>query len=99
MLTRKGFIIFKYFKNFSPSNSNKHQYTYSTHKQYFLKKAHVLACSVMSDSLQLGGLYPSRLLCPWIFTKVDSHSFLQGTVSDPGSNLCLLHWQVNSLRI
>ena len=68
MLTCKGFIIiFKYFKNFSASNSNKHQYTYSTHKQYFLKKAHVLACSVMSDSLQLGGLNPSSLVCPWIF--------------------------------
>ena len=38
--------------------------------------------SVMSDSLQPHGLWPARLLCPWISpgknTGVGSHSFLQG---------------------
>ena len=27
----------------------------------------VLSCSVMSDSLLLHGLWPTRLLCPWAF--------------------------------
>ena len=41
-----------------------------------------LSCSVMSDSLWLHGLYPSRLLCLWNFpgkiTGVECHFLLQG---------------------
>ena len=52
------------------------------------------ACSVVSNSLQPHGLYPSRLLCPWDFpeknTGVDSHFLLQGIFPTQGSNLCLL---------
>ena len=44
-------------------------------------------CSVMSDSLQLHGLWPARLLCPWNSpvknTGVGSHSF-SGDLPDPG---------------
>ena len=64
----------------------------------------VRACSVVSDSLQPHGLWPTRLLCPWDFpgknTGVGCHFLLQGIFPTQGSNLChlhLLHWQVGSL--
>ena len=42
-----------------------------------------------------------RLLCPWDFsgknTAVGRHFLLQGIFPTQGSNLCLLHWQVNSI--
>ena len=54
--------------------------------------------SVMSD-----GLWPTRLLCPWDFpgrnTGADCHFFLQGTFPTQGSNLHVLHWQVDSLPL
>ena len=34
---------------------------------YQQKKVKKVSCSVMSDSLQPHGLYPTRLLCPWDF--------------------------------
>ena len=44
---------------------------------------HSVGCLVVSDSLQLHGLSPTRLLCPWISpgknTGVDSHSFSRGS--------------------
>ena len=53
----------------------------------------------MSDSLQLFGLEPARLLCSWDFsgknTGVGSHFLLQGRVFLTQrlslSSLCLLH--------
>ena len=58
----------------------------------------------MSDSLQLQGLGPTRLLCPWDSpgknTRVGCHFLLQGIFPTQGLNqhlLCLLHWQVGSL--
>ena len=64
----------------------------------------VSACSVVSDSLQAQGLWPTRLLYPWDFpgknTAVGCHFLLQGIFPTQGSNLChlhLLHWQVGSL--
>ena len=46
------------------------------------------SCSVVSDSLWLHGLYPTRLLSPWDFpgnsTGVDCHFLLQGNLLDPG---------------
>ena len=58
------------------------------------------ACSVLSDSMQLCGLKPARLLCSWNFlgmnTGVGGHFLLR----TQGSNPCLLHlthWQVDSL--
>ena len=46
--------------------------------------------SVMSDSLQIHGLYPTRLLSPWDFpgknTEVGCHFLLQGIFLTQGSN-------------
>ena len=58
-----------------------------------------LLTSVMSDSLQPYGLWPSRLLCPWNFpgqnTGVGCHVLLQGIFPTQGSNPGLLHcWQI-----
>ena len=60
----------------------------------------------MSDSLQLYGLQPTRLLCLWDSpgenTGVGCHALLQGVFLTQGSNprlLCLLHWQVGSLPL
>ena len=54
--------------------------------------------SVVSDSLQVHGLQPAKLLCPWNSpgknTGVGCYFLLQGT---QGSNLGLLHWQADSL--
>ena len=52
-------------------------------------------CSVVSDSLRLYKLYPTRLLCPWNSpgknTGVDCHSLLQRIFPTRGSNPGLLH--------
>ena len=51
--------------------------------------------SVVSDSLQVHGLQPAKLLCPWNSpgknTGVGSHSLLQGIFLTQGSNPGLLH--------
>ena len=51
--------------------------------------------SVMTDSLQPHGLYPTRFLCPWSFpvknTGVRSHFLLQGIFPTQGSNPDLPH--------
>ena len=55
-------------------------------------------CSIVSDSLQPHGLWPTRLLWPWDFsgenTGVGCHFLLQRIFLIQGSNLpllCLLH--------
>ena len=54
----------------------------------------LLACSVMSGSLQPHALWPTRLFYPWDFpgknTGVDCHFLLQGIFPTQGSNLHLL---------
>ena len=54
-----------------------------------------VSCSVMSDSLQLHGLYSDRLLCPWDSpgknTGVGSHSLLQRIFPTQGLNPSFLH--------
>ena len=49
----------------------------------------------MSDSLQLHGLLPTKLLCPWDSlgknTGVDFHALLQGIFPTQGLNLGLPH--------
>ena len=57
----------------------------------------------MSESLQVCGLQPTRLLCPWDFPGQDTglgcHFLLQRIFPTQGSNLCLLHllcWQGDS---
>ena len=48
----------------------------------------VLSCSVMSNSLQLHGLQPARLLCPWGFSRQEYWSGLPcpppGNFPNPG---------------
>ena len=57
--------------------------------------AYSVSRSVVSHSLWLSRLYPSRLLCPWNspgkHTGVGSHSLLQVIFSTQGLNLGLLH--------
>ena len=54
-----------------------------------------VSCSVMSDSFQPHGLWPTRFLCPWDFPGknigVGSHSLLQGIFPIQGLNLGLKH--------
>ena len=64
----------------------------------------VWVCSVMSDSLQLHGIQPARLLLSMEFsgknTGVACHFLLQANFSTQELSphlLCLLHWQVDSL--
>ena len=49
------------------------------------------------------GLKPSRLLCPWNFlgknTKMGCHFLLQGFFLTQELNLCLPHWQADSLPL
>ena len=51
--------------------------------------------------LQLRGLWSAGLLCPWDFlgknTGLGCHFLLQGIFLTQGSNLCLLHGQMDSL--
>ena len=68
--------------------------------------AWVLSLSVMSNSLQLHGLQPTRLHHPWNFpgknTGVGSHFLFQGIFLTQGSNLghlLLLNCQVDSLPL
>ena len=66
-------------------------------------------CSVasfVSDSVQLHGLQPARLFCPWDSpgksTRVGSHVLLQGSFLTQGLNpflLCLLLWQMGSIPL
>ena len=62
---------------------------------------HALACPTLCDPL--GPLQPTRPLCPWNFpgknTGVGCHVLLQGIFPTQGSNLGLLHWQVDSLTL
>ena len=59
------------------------------------ERASSVSHSVVSDSLQPHGLWPSRLLCPWDSpgkdTGVGCHSLLQWIFPTQGSNLGLLH--------
>ena len=54
-------------------------------------------------TLRRYGLYCTRLLCPWASpgksTGVCCHFLLQGIFLTQGSNLHLLHWQVDSLPL
>ena len=58
------------------------------------RRDQVCAHSVMSDSLQPHGLWPTRLLCPWDFpvknTGVSCHFLLQGIFPTQGSSPYLL---------
>ena len=64
---------------------------------------YMVSHSVMSDSLQLHGLQPARLLCPWDFpgkhTGVGCHFLLQGIFPTQRWNPSLLHWQDDALPL
>ena len=75
-------------------------------------EAHKVCCcscyiaSVVSDSLQPYGLWPTRLICPWDSPGknigVGCRVLFQGIFSTQGLNpglLCLLHWQAGSLPL
>ena len=55
------------------------------------------------DSLQVNGLQPAGLLCPWDSlgknTGAGCHALLQGIFLTQGLNLRLLHWQAGSLPV
>ena len=57
----------------------------------------------MSKSFVIPWTVTSKLLCPWDFpgknTKVGCHFLLQGIFLIQGSNVCLLHWEVDSLAL
>ena len=58
-------------------------------------------CSVMSDSLQLHGLQPTKLLCPWAFSRQEYWSGLPypppGDLPNPGIRPRSPPLQVDSL--
>ena len=64
-------------------------------KPTFSFESESVSHSVISSSLQLHGLYPTRLLCQWDSpgknTGAGSHALLQGIFPTQGSNLGLLH--------
>ena len=67
---------------------------------------HVLSRSVMSDSLGPQGLYPTRILCPWEFSRQEFWSGLPctppGDLPNSGiepTSLSLLQWQVGVLLL
>ena len=85
-----------------------HRFTTFCQFQLYSKwiQLHVSACSAMFNSLQLNGLQPVGLLCPWDSPgknmAVGCHFLLQGIFPTQGSNphlLCLLHWQAGSLPV
>ena len=68
---------------------------------YMMKYCAVLSCSVVSDSLQPHGLQPSRLLCPWEFSRQEYWSGLlcppPGDLPNPGTEPRSPTLQVDSL--
>ena len=80
---------------------------YSAHTLIKLKQhgwiSKGVLCSVVSNSLQLHGLYTARFLCRWNFsgknTGVGCHFLLQGIFPSQGLKLHLLHWQVDCLPL
>ena len=61
---------------------------------YYVRMHACQVASAVSNSVQLYGLQPARLLCPWDSpgkdTGVSYHAFLQGIFPTQGSNSFLL---------
>ena len=70
---------------------------FSFSEALYITESETVSHSIMSDTLQPHGLYPTRLLCPWDTpgknTGVDFHSLLQGISPNQGPNLGLLHYR------
>ena len=64
-------------------------------QQHSLFETECVSCSVVSDSLQPHGLWPTKFLRPWDHpgknTGVNSHSLLRGIFPTLGLNLGLPH--------
>ena len=75
----------------------------------FLKPAHVwyyANCCLLFNCVWIfvtSGLQPASFLCPWGSpgknTGMGCHFLLQGIFPTQGLNLCLLHWQEDSLPL
>ena len=79
-----------------PGEGNGNPLQYSCLENSMNREASVqFSPSVMSDSFQLYGLHPARLLCSWNSpgknTGEGSHSILQGIFPTQGSNLGFPH--------
>ena len=68
---------------------------YKLHLLIFLVCYAMLSCSVLSNSLQPHGLSPSRLICPWGFSRQEYWYGLPcpppGDLPNPGMNPGLPH--------
>lgn len=95
LVAGRSYIVAKY----SPTNARK-CVTIQKAQDTVLETTRMDAQSVMSDSFQLYGLYPTRILCPWNFplknSRVGCPFLLQGVFPTQGSNQQLLHRQADS---
>ena len=69
------------------------------HMHIHMWKCYSLSCVQLSETHRLE---PTKLLYPWDFsgnTEEGCHFLLQGIFPAQGLNLCLLHWQVDSLQL
>ena len=84
-------------------NSVNNDFTMELQISIYLKAKNCLVAKSWPTLLQLHGLWPARLLCPWGFscknTGAGCHSLLQGIFPTQGWDSSLLHWQVDSLPL
>ena len=70
------------------NDSVKHIHISTLFQILFPYRCFVLSCSIVSDSLQPHGLQPTRLLCPWVFSRQEYWSGLPcpppGDLPNPG---------------
>ena len=71
---------------------------------YYLHQLSVCMCMLSHVQLfEIPWTAATRLLYSWNFpvknTKVGCHFLLQGIFLTQGSNLCILHWQADSLPL
>ena len=80
-------------KNYSEGKVHLHTFACPAQEEFL--QTEEVSCLVMSDFLQLHGLQPTRLLCPWNSpgknTGVGCDFLLQGIFLTQESNLGLLH--------
>ena len=80
-----------------------HNIRKSNHYAVHLKLTLLFSGQVLSNCLQLHGQQPTRILCPWDppgnTSGLGCHFLLQRIFPTQELNLCLLHWQVDSLPL
>ena len=71
------------------------------YRKNVLVETRLLCCAQLCPILWPRGQNHTRFLCPWNFsdksTGMSCHFLLQEIFPTQGSNLCLLHWQADSL--